>query len=743
MKIISRFNRKDIKELHVDESIFALQNGYLGVRGNFSEGYNQEDYKQTLINGFYNYYDYSYEENSPAFPQKGQRIINVIDGQSIDLYLDDKAINLENCKLENLERHFDLKKGITTRKAKYITKAGQIINVFEERLLSFIQKELLIIKLGISSPNYDGEIKIISRLKLPNKQVVDEHDSRINVSNNNEIHILNKQIEIDKAVLFSESTTSLLKLRVGMKHNVDFKYQISPNGINAEKCYKLEKNKQVEIIKYVAYITDTFDEMAELSVEDSLDKATLNGYKYYSNQQIFYLDDFWNKSDILIEGDDFLNKSVLYNIYQLNSSSVSNEHSSIPAKGLTGEGYEGHYFWDTEIYIIPFFILTNPDKAKNLLMCRYHQFEEGRKIARSHGATQGVKIPWRTINGKEVSPYYPSGSAQYHINSDLAYSIIKYFEYTNDINFITDYGFEMLVETARFLYDVGNFFDNKFQINNVTGPDEYTTLVNNNYYTNSMAKYHFNYLVKIYHEQFDKLSKSINRLSVTESEIEKFSEAAKIMALPFDENKKIWLQDDSFLQKKPLDFKQLPKEKFPLILHYHPLYIYKHQVLKQADTLLSLFLLDYDDLEIYNNSFDYYLPKTTHDSSLSRCIHSIIAFRLGHTDLGYKYLQDTVKIDLENTYNNTHHGLHIANSGGIYLSMVFGILGLRIKNGSILIRPSYIKKLEAINFKFFYKDTEIRITLNRKIQILVNKPIKLGIYNDMVLIKDKYQCDYI
>ena len=740
MKNITRFNRIDNPELLVDESIFAIQNGLIGVRGNFSEGYNERDYKQTLINGFYNFYDYKYEENSPTFPQKGQRIVNVIDGQSIEIYLENKAINLENCKLSKLERDYDLTKGYTIRKAEYLTKQGYIINIYEEKLVSFIQKELLIIKLKISSPNYKGKIKIISRLKLPNKSSAGSFDTRINFASSDQLTIQEKYFNKDKVALLTETTNSKLKLATGMIHSIPIEYTTSLKGINGEIEINLEKD--FEITKFVVY---TPNNLYTKHLEDNLrilDKAKSKGFEYYKKQQLLYLDEFWKHANIEIIGNDTLSESIIYNIYQLNSCSTNNHSLSIPAKGLTGEGYEGHYFWDTEIYMIPFFTVTNPEKAKMLLLNRYNGFEKGKEIARDQGATKGVKIPWRTINGSEVSPYYPAGSAQYHINSDVAYSVIKYFQFTKDFDFMIDYGFEMLLETARFLYDVGNYHSGSFHINNVTGPDEYTAIVNDNYYTNSMAKYHFEVLGDFYYKYKRKLTLAKKKLSVDDREIDELIKASKLMELPFSKELNVVLQDDSFLQKKPLNFNKLPKSQFPLILHYHPLFIYKHQVLKQADALLSMLLLDYDNLEVFNNSFDYYLPKTTHDSSLSKCIHAIVAFRLGKIDLGYEYLEDIAKIDMENTHHNTEHGIHIANSGGIYLTILYGILGFRIKDEKIIFRPVLPKEIKSLKFKLFYKNTEINVKLNSEIELSVDKPIELGIYSNNILIEDNYSCDY-
>jgi len=467
-----------------------------------------------------------------------------------------------------------------------------------------------------------------------------------------------------------------------------------------------------------------------------------NGYEFYKKLQQKHVTEFWNKTNLHIVGNHSLDEMVQYNLYQLYASANDNHNYSIPAKGLTGEGYEGHYFWDTEIYMLPFFTITNPSLAKNLLLYRYHHMSEAKTEALKQGYPKGVKIPWRTINGQEASPYFLAGSAQYHINSDVAYAVIQYFEFTNDIDFMIHYGFELLLETARFLYAAGHFSNDKFHIFNVTGPDEYTALINDNYYTNSMAKYHFNFIVNFYHSQKANLLELIQKAKLYEDEIQQFKLAADNIYIKFDQALGIFAQDDSFLQKPEWDFHSLPDTQFPLLLHFHPAYIYGHQVLKQADVLLSMFLLDYQDSEILENSFNYYIKRTTHDSSLSKCIHSIIAFRLGNTDLGFSFLSDILGMDLENKNKNTHHGLHIANSGGIYLVLLYGIIGLRIHEDCLLIRPHLPEEMKGISTKINYRGIDIDITLGKTINIRVSQPITLGIYNDFIQVTDEYHCDY-
>lgn len=742
IKKITRVNRYLHEELLVDESIFALQNGLIGVRGNFAEGYGIDDYRQTLINGFYNFYDYHYEENSPAFPQKGQRIIHVLDGQLMEFYINGKAINMLTCKLVNLERDFDLEQGITIRKATYETQEGYRFLIIEERILSFVQKELFTIKVTLKSFNYTGKVILVSKLNLPNPKEQIDFDVRINQPREKQMLIEEKGEDDLGVFVVSKTTNSNLKLAVGMSHSQPCSYIENVSGFDTEFEFELKANASYCITKFLVYTPSIIHENVLEKNRQIIKDVTSKDFNYYLDLQRDHLNNFWKKTGLKIIDNNLVDNMIQYNLYQLYSCANNDFRFNIPAKGLTGEGYEGHYFWDTEIYMLPFFTITNPHLAKSLLLYRYHHIMEARMEANNQGSKKGIKIPWRTINGEEASPYFPAGSAQYHINSDVSYAVIKYYEFTGDVEFIVDYGFELILETARFLYSVGNYYDKRFHINGVTGPDEYSAIVNDNYYTNSLAKYHFEYLGKLYYTLKEKLNDKIKDLHLSEKEVNEFNQAAKLMYFEVDSDLGVYAQDDAFFKKAELDINKIPKDKFPLLLHYHPLFLYKHQVLKQPDVLLSMFLLDFKSEETIKRNFDYYLKRTTHDSSLSRCIHSIMAFRLNKLDLAYEYFDEILKMDIENTHKNTHHGIHIANSGGIYLTLVFGILGLRIKPNHLIIRPHFPKNLGGMIWETNYQGTMIQIELKEKIYIKVSKPITLGIYADMVNIVDEYQCDY-
>jgi len=741
--LITRNNRFKHDELLVDESLFALQNGLLGIRGNFAEGYGYQETKETLINGFYNYYDYFYEENSLAFPQKGQRIINVIDGLTVEFYHDEQLLNLKTAKLINLTRELNLSNGLSIRKAHYQCQDGKEFLITEERLSSQKQKEMFLIRLSIQAINCASQIKIVSKLVMPLPIKYDRSDSRIHKPTKPQLIIDGLDIDDNYALIHATTTQSNLQLCASCFHTEDFLYSITETGINAEIELEIKQGESFTFEKHLVYTANHLHKDVLKDNQKIVSAYRNKNFNCHLSKQEKILTEFWNNCQLQIKGNDLLDERVKYNLFQLFTSASNDYRLNIPAKGLTGEGYEGHYFWDTEIYMIPFFTITHPEIAKSLLLFRYHNLEAARKEALNHGITKGVKFPWRTINGDEVSPYYPAGSAQYHLNADIAYAVIQYYHYTNDLDFLINYGFELVLETARFLYAAGNYYQGRFHINNITGPDEYTTVVDDNYFTNSLTKYQFEFLNDFYHKHQEKLIDRIKVLSVNEAEISNFKKAADLIALNFDEKLNIFAQDASFLTKAELDLKSIPKQNFPLFLHYHPLFIYRHQVLKQADVLLSMFLLDYNDDYLLEKNFDYYLKRTTHDSSLSKCIHSIIAFRLGKINLGTEFLNEIIAMDFDNLNKNTDHGLHIANSGGIYLALLYGVFGLRIKPDQLVLKPIKPNDISGIKTKINYRGTEISLSLNEKIEIEVSKPIQIGIYTELVNIEKTYQCDYI
>ncbi|MFU8793432.1 MAG: glycoside hydrolase family 65 protein [Acholeplasmataceae bacterium] len=734
--ILKRSNRLSKKELQADEAIFSIGNGTIGTRGHFIEGYGQNDLPYTFINGFYDTYPYRYEENSPMFPQYGQNIVNIPDASLTRIMLDDELINLTHATLVGLERTYDLRQGTTKRIAQYVTPKGVQLELTEEKIVSHFHDEVIATRVTLVSPNFEGEIQLKSYITLPPLKHTERIDPRLGHSLK-QLKIESLKVAPSYGILKAQTMYSELDVYTLVTHDLPFDYQTQDEGIFATYAKAYQKNEVFQFTKYQMHIhTETEEKALAILLNRVEAKKTFDDYLALEKT---YCDDYFCKSYIYLS-DEELNLTLNYNMVQLNQSGGEKRYQHIPAKGLSGEGYEGHYFWDTEIYMLPFFIFTQPNRAKNILLYRYKHLNQARSEAKRLGGHRGAKIPWRTINGEESSPYYPAGSAQIHINSDIAYAIMQYYYQTNDLDFMIEYGFEMLLETALFIYDYGHFKDGQFHLDTVTGPDEYTALVNDNYYTNTMAKYHFESIYAFGMTHAKRVSNIYRKLNIEPDILESFKNAADQMTILIDDQMMIAKQDQSFMQKKVLDLKKLSKDQFPLMLNFHPLFIFKHQVLKQADALLSMVLLHEDNQTLLKNTFDYYLPKTTHDSSLSKCVYGLLAYQLGDDDLGYKYFREMCDLDLKDLRNHTRYGLHVANIGGTYLMLIRGLFGVRLSKDALHIAPVKQKEIREIETHIVYRNQSLILKVSDDtLTIIVDQEISVHIYGQKVDITDVYQ----
>ncbi|AOV09261.1 family 65 glycosyl hydrolase [Sporosarcina ureilytica] len=708
----------------LNESLLSLGNGYLGVRGNFEEGYQDEfnTIRGTYINAFHDEIEIKYGEKLHAFPDIQQKLLNVIDGQGIQIYLDDERFSLFEGEVIDFQRTLHMDLGFSERFVHWQSPTGKEVKLTFKRLVSFTTKELFAINVEIEPISGVQQVKIVSTVNGDVSNFVDKNDPRVAAGNAKRLHIIN--VSQDEKYSVIKNRTYETKLDVACvtstkidSENVRYDSQVTESQI--EEIYEFEANGIVHFTKYNVY-TETLrhgEHVIEKGLEIQRKIAETSFIDLLKNQKE-YLDNYWRQSDVKIEGDSQLQEGIRFNLYQLLQSVGKDPKSNIAAKGLSGEGYEGHYFWDTEIYMFPVFLMTHPEIAKNLLVHRYSLLDSARKRAKEMGHKKGALFPWRTITGQESSAFFPAGTAQYHISADIAYSYIQYYLVTQDESFLKDYMAEMLFETARLWNDTGHMQNGEFRIDSVTGPDEYTCVVNNNYYTNVMAKNNMSWAVKAFNllkeQDENHLNELMNRLELSETEVTEWKNAAENMYLPYNEELKINAQDDSFLQKDRWDLENTPEDKFPLLLNYHPLTLYRYQVIKQADTVLAHFLLeDEQDLETIKNSYDYYEELTTHDSSLSCSIYGIMASKLGYDEKAYNYFIETARLDLDNTQGNTKDGLHMANMGGTWLALVYGFAGLRIKETGLYFAPTLPEAWQSLSFNLLYQGRILNIHLEK------------------------------
>lgn len=735
-------NKLDEANLLVDESLFSLGNGYLGVRGNFEEGYNDEfkSIRGTYINAFHDITEIQYGEKAFGFPETQQKLLNLTDVQTVEVHIDGERFSLFEGEVLSFQRNLHLDKGLSERIIHWKSPKGKEVNIHIKRLVSFVEKEVFAIDYIIEPLSGVEQVEIRSKVDGDVSNYVDKNDPRVASGHAKRLSVLDVSNESNINTVLNKTYVSNLEVACASKVFVSTQHshKSTLNEFGVEDVYTFDTPGKIRFTKINAF-TDTLRHGEKL-VQQA--KEMINGFNETTfdvlvNAQKDYLDNYWGNSDVIIKGDEQLQEGIRFNLYQLLQSVGKDGISNIAAKGLSGEGYEGHYFWDTEIYIFPVFLMTNPDIAKKLLQYRYSILDHAKNRAKEMGHRQGALFPWRTISGTECSAYFPAGTAQYHISADIAYSYIQYYLATKDKNFLIDFGAEVLFETARLWVDMGHYHEGSFRINDVTGPDEYTCIVNNNYYTNAMAKNNLLWAANVYQllqkEENQKLEEIKQRIHLTEKEEQQWREAGEKMFLPYDDKLKINPQDDTFLQKEVWDFDNTPKEKYPLLLNYHPLTIYRYQVLKQADTVLAHFLLeDEQSIDTIKASFDYYEKITTHDSSLSYCVYSIMAAKIGYQEKAYDYFMKTARLDLDNTHGNTKDGLHMANMGGTWLAIVYGFAGLRVKNEGLSLNPFIPTEWEEYEFHMNYLGRLINVKVNHadaRLTLVKGQELTLKVYD--------------
>ena len=609
-----------------------------------------------------------------------------------------------------------MKEGTLDRQLVWETPSGKRVSIRSRRMISFEHRHVAAIEYEVTLLDAKAPVVIASQVNSNSANQVSEGDPRLAKDfQGNVLHPKAHFQTNNRIILVHETRNSMLSLACGIDHTIDSECAANIETSSSEDegqvvfSFDGEPGKPIRLVKYICYHTSGTAPPKELRdrVDRSLDRAINHGFDKLLSEQREYMDKFWYLSDVQLEvANPRAQQYLRFNLYHLLQASARAEGVGIPAKGLTGQAYEGHYFWDSEIYVLPFLIYSAPRLAKNLLKYRYSLLDKARQRAKEVNQ-KGALFPWRTINGEEASAYYAAGTAQYHINADIMYAMKKYVDVTGDDEFLYNYGAEMLVETARLWEDLGFYLKDdpdSFHIHGVTGPDEYNTVVNNNAYTNLMARENLRYAVEtvesLRQENSELYAALVHDTGLKENEIEAWKKAADSMYIPFDEEKGIHPQDDNFLNKEVWDFENTPLDKYPLLLHFHPLVIYRYQVIKQADVGLVMYLLGHEfSLTQKKRNFDYYDPLTTGDSSLSACVEGILAWELGYDEKASEYFKYSLAMDLADVGGNVKDGVHIASMGGTWMAVVYGVAGLRDWGGRISFMPRLPEKACRLNFK--------------------------------------------
>lgn len=719
-------------ERRTQETIFHLANGYMGVRGCISELGGQ---RGCYINGFYDVMDMKQAEPLFGFKDNKQVMVNAIDVQNLQFMIDGKNLTLTKDMIIKQEQILAMDCGLTRRITNYNLGDGQELNVEEKRIIPFLEKYIFLIEYKIRT-NFSCKLSIKVSISTDVQNSFKKNDPR--ASSDAFKPMVPQGLNNYKDLRFLSSKTTKSQLELCAMQSVMSQYgdlkvfnrDESSTRILDSLTYNMVTDEPITFTKKVVIVDSLRFSNLEKSLYQIVHDTESLSFCDFCENQISYMKTFWGNSNVDIQGDDELNRAISYNIFSLKMSASQDEFAHLGAKGLSGEGYEGHYFWDTEMYVQDLFTFTEGEKSKKLLDFRWNTLNQAKCNAKRMGHKKGALYPWRTINGTECSGFFPQGSAQYHINGAIAHAIILYYLVTEDSDFMLNKGLPMLLEICRLYLDVGNFYDGKFMIHDVTGPDEYSALVSNNYYTNCCAKYDLEHLLL--------LSEQLN-FKICNDEKRLFKKACSLMYLPYDRELGISKQDDNFLEKPLWDFANTPKTNYPLLLHYHPLVLYRHQVCKQADVVLAHCLYpQYSTEQERLNSLDYYEKLTTHDSSLSKAIFSVASSRLGRIKNALDFFGSSAFLDLHNLQKNTADGIHTANMGGCYMALVHGFVSLQIFDDGIHISPALPKEWESISFSIAYRGNIFKILIGKeKIIVVASGKHEIYVYGILKKFTDK------
>jgi alpha,alpha-trehalose phosphorylase len=747
-------------DLGVTESLFTVGNGYLGMRGNVEEG-RETFYHGTFINGFHETWPIRHAEEAFGFARVGQTIVNVPDNKTIKLYVDDEPMLLSVADLEAYERVLDFRNGVLRREIVWRTPGGKRVNVSSTRMVSFTQRHLAIMTMEVTMLDAEAPV-VISSQTLNRQDGRDEYHVRSAAMGTGldprkgapfEARVLEPQShwwQDQRIILGYRCANSKMTLAVGVDHQIitdnDYRTFTSADEDTGKMVYRVQakRGQPIKITKVVSYHTSRGVPSRELvdRCRRTLDRVLEHGVEPEFADQREWLDRFWERSDVVVHGQSALQQAIRWNLFQVAQAAARAEQSGVPAKGVTGTGYSGHYFWDTEIFVLPFLTYTSPQMARSELRFRYNMLDAARRRAEEL-AQSGALFPWRTVNGEEASAYYAAGTAQYHIDADIAYALWKYVTASGDQDFMNREGVDILVETARLWADLGFWRENgtghrSFHIHGVTGPDEYTTVVNDNLFTNVMARFNLakaaellRYLKRDLPRAYQRV---VERLEIADCEIDEWAACAEAMSIPADKITGINPQDAHFLDREVWDLKKTPPEKRPLLLHYHPLVIYRFQVLKQADVVLAMFLQgDHFSNEQKRSNFEYYDPITTGDSTLSGIVQSIIAAEVGYRDLAIRYFYNAAFVDLADLHGNTSDGVHVASTAGVWNMLAYGFGGMRDYNGVVTFDPRLPESWAGLTFQITLRGTRVKVDVTSNaigFTVLEGDSVELAVRGD-------------
>jgi alpha,alpha-trehalose phosphorylase len=710
--------RLDLDRIAQTESVFALSNGHIGLRGNLDEG-EPHGLPGTYLNGFHEVRPLPYAEAGYGYPEAGQTILNVTNGKIIRLLVDDEPFDVRYGELKRHERTLDLRAGLLHRKADWVSPATTRVRVETTRLVSFAQRAVAAIEYVVEP--VEESLRIVAQSQLVANEPVPTQtkDPRAAAALERPLEQQSAVTSDLVAIMVHSTRSSGLLMAAGIDHEIDGPSDTDTRTFTVGDeagvfvATDLEPGQRLRLVKYCSYGWSSTRSLPAVrdQVAAALAEARHTGWDSLVNAQREFLDEFWKNADVEIEGNAELQCAVRFAMFHCLQSAARAEKRATPAKGLTGPGYDGHTFWDTETFVLPLLTYTFPTAVRDALAWRHAILDLARARAKELGLRGGA-FPWRTIAGQECSAYWPAGTAAFHINADVADAVARYQDAVPDPHFERSCGVEILVETARLWRSLGHHDrDGNFRIDGVTGPDEYSAIADNNVYTNLMAQRNLR-------EAADAVSRHPEiaaKLGADVEEAASWRDAADDMVIPFDSDLGVHPQSEGFTRHQVWDLERTPPENYPLLLHYPYFDLYRKQVVKQADLVQALHLRGdaFTDDEKHRN-FDYYEPITVRDSSLSACTQAVIAAEVGHMELAFAYFGEAALIDLDDLQHNTRDGLHIASLAGSWITAVNGFGGMRDHDGHLSFKPRLPSQLTRLSFGISFQKRCLRVEVTHR-----------------------------
>jgi alpha,alpha-trehalose phosphorylase len=706
------------RELHLDvleqaESIFALSNGHIGLRGNLDEG-DPAGLPGTYLNGFHENRPLPYAEAGYGYPQSGETIVNVTDGKIIRLLVDDEPFDVRYGRLHRHERTLDFRRGTLCREVEWESPAGQAVRVTSTRMVSFIQRAVAAVLYEVEPIDDGARIVVQSELVANEPSTSRQDDPRAAAALESPLVSERSLCRDTRAVLVHRTRSSGLRMGAAMDHVVE-----GPEGTETSSdsfddlarvtvATDLAVGQRLRVVKFVSYGWSAQRALPAIAdqVAAALAEARLTGWDKLVQLQADFLAEFWDASDVELDGDPELQQAIRFAMFHVLQAAARAEGRAIGAKGLTGNGYDGHVFWDSEMFALFMLTYTFPQAVKDALCWRHSTIGLAQELAAQLGF-RGAAFPWRTITGRECSGYWPAGTAAFHVNADVAAAVKTYAEAVDDEPFERSAGLTLLAETARLWHSLGHTDSaGGFRIDGVTGPDEYSALADNNTYTNLMAKQ--NLIAAA--DAAERYPDAAAALAITDGEVDAWRVAARSVVVPVNHDLGIHEQSEGFTRHEGWDFDSTPEENYPLFLHYPYFQLYRRQVVKQADLVLALHAChDEFTLDEKGRNFAYYEKLTVRDSSLSASTQAVIAAETGHVELALDYLADAALLDLHDAQHNTRNGLHLASLAGAWVAAVAGFGGMRVSRGRLTFDPRLPSELTRVAFGVRFQGSQLRV----------------------------------